>query len=112
MSAPQLTRRLVLEGKTLVPDGAGGFTSEWSELGTLWAELRPGTGRDVAGEEVTLSSIPYRITLRGAPQGAPSRPVPGHRFRDGARVFAIVAVTERDAAGQFLTCFAREEMPV
>ena len=112
MSAPQLTRRLVLEGKTQVPDGAGGFTTEWAALGTLWAELRPGTGRDVAGEEVTLSSIPYRITLRGAPQGAPSRPVPGQRFRDGERVFAIVAVTERDAAGQFLTCFAREEMPV
>lgn len=112
MSAPQLTRRLVLEQKAQVPDGAGGFTTEWAALGTLWAELRPGTGRDVAGEEVTLSSIPYRITVRGAPQGAPSRPVPGQRFRDGARVFAILAVTERDAAGQFLTCFAREEMPV
>lgn len=112
MSAPRLTRRLVLEQKTQVPDGAGGFTTQWAVLGTLWADLRPGSGRDVAGEEVTLASVSYRITVRGAVQGAPSRPVPGQRLRDGARAFAIVAVTESDAAGQFLTCFAREEMPV
>lgn len=112
MSALRLNRRLVLEQKTQVPDGAGGFTTHWAALGTLWAELRPGTGRVVAGEEVTLATVSCRITLRGAPHGAPSRPVPGQRFREGARVFAILAVTERDSAGQFLTCFAREEMPV
>ncbi len=112
MSALRLNRRLVLEQKTQVPDGAGGFTTHWAALGTLWAELRPGTGRDVAGEEVTLASVPCRITVRATPQGAPSRPVPGQRLREGARVFAIVAVTEGEAAGRFLTCFAREEMPV
>ncbi|WP_149142962.1 head-tail adaptor protein [Gemmobacter caeruleus] len=111
MSAPHLTRQLLLEEKTQIADGAGGFDTVWTGLGQIWAELRPGTGRDVAGEEVTLASVGYRITVRGAAQGAPSRPRPGQRFRDGARVFSIVAVTEADAAGQFLTCFAREEIP-
>ena len=109
--APHLTRPLVLEGRVQTADGAGGFTSVWQALGTLWAEVSPGTGRDVTGEEVTLAAVPYRITVRGAPQGAPSRPLPGQRFREGARLFAIVAVTEAGRAGQFLTCFAREEVP-
>ena len=109
--APHLTRPLVLEGRVQTADGAGGFTSVWQALGTLWAEVSPGTGRDVAGEEVTLAAVPYRITVRGAPQGAPSRPLPGQRFRDGGRLFAIVAVTEAVPSGQFLTCFAREEIP-
>ena len=111
MIAPHLTRKLVLEGQAVVADGAGGFTKSWAVLGIVWAEVLAGTGRDVPGEEITLSSIPYRITVRGAPQGASSRPRAEQRFRDGARLFRIVAVTERDAGGQYLTCFAREEEP-
>jgi head-tail adaptor len=111
MSTPHLTRKLVLEGRVNAPDGAGGFTQSWAVLGTLWADVRPGTGRDAPGEEITLASVGYRITVRGAPQGAPSRPKPDQRLRDGGRLFRILAVTEQDATGQFLTCFAREEDP-
>ncbi|MGL5010997.1 MAG: head-tail adaptor protein [Paracoccaceae bacterium] len=111
MTVPHLTRKLVLEGRVTTPDGAGGFTEGWVVRGTLWAEVVAGTGRDAPGEEITLASIPYRITVRGAAQGAPSRPIPDQRLRDGGRLFRILAVTERDATGQFLTCFAREEDP-
>jgi head-tail adaptor len=111
MTTPHLTRKLVLEGRVRVADGAGGFTESWGALGTVWAEVAAGTGRDVPGEEITLASVGYRITVRGAAQGAPSRPKPDQRFRDGGRAFRILAVTERDATGQFLTCFAREEDP-
>lgn len=111
MRAPHLTRPLLLEAVQLVADGAGGFAETWAALGTLWAEVVPGSGREVAGEEITLASVPLRITVRGAPQGAPSRPAPGQRFRDGGRVFPILAVTERDGGGRFLVCFAREEVP-
>jgi len=59
---------------------------------------------------VTLSTVPYRITVRAAPVGAPSRPKPEQRFRDGERVFRIQAVTEDEEAGTYLVCFAREEV--
>ena len=58
-----------------------------------------------------LSAVPYRVTVRGAPTGAPSRPKAGQRLREGARLFLIQAVTERDQFGRYLTCFAREEVP-
>ncbi|MHC0053109.1 head-tail adaptor protein [Actibacterium sp. D379-3] len=110
MSAlPKLTRRLVLEQPQRLADGAGGYTDAWVPLGTLWAEVRPGTGRERAGEFTTLSRIPYRITVRGAPVGVMFRPKPEQRFREGARIFRILAVTERDARGAYLTCFAEEE---
>jgi head-tail adaptor len=111
MKAPHLNRVLVLEGVARAPDGAGGFTSAWTALGTLWAEVLPGSGSDTLGEERMLSAVPYRITVRAAAQGAASRPVPGQRFREGARLFRIAAVTERDPQGRYLTCFAREEVP-
>lgn len=106
-----LNRPLVLEGAVRLADGSGGFTEAWTTLGTLWAEVMPGSGRDVAGEEAFFATVPYRITVRGAVQGAPSRPKPDQRFRDGARVFVILAVSERDPEGRYLMCFAREEVP-
>jgi head-tail adaptor len=111
MKAPNLNRALVLEGVVRSPDGAGGFTSVWTALGTLWAEVLPGSGSDTLGEERMLSAVPYRITVRGTPPGSASRPVAGQRFREGTRLFLIQAVTERDPSGRYLTCFAREEVP-
>jgi len=111
MTVVSLSRELVLETRRILPDGAGGYSEAWVALGVLWAEVVAGSGRDVAGEEVTLSSVPCRITVRGAPVGSEARPKPEQRFRDGERAFRIVAVTERDRAGRYLTCFAREEVP-
>lgn len=111
MNARHLNRALVLEGAVRSPDGAGGFTETWTALGTLWAEVLPGSGSDVLGEERMLSAVPYRLTVRGAPDDSASRPKAGQRFREGTRLFLIQAVTERDPQGRYLTCFAREEVP-
>jgi head-tail adaptor len=106
----RLNRRLVLEEVERVPDGAGGFAELWVARGTLWGQVKAGSGRDAAGEFATLSTVPYRITVRAAPPGAPSRPKPDQRFREGARMFRILAVTEEEGAGTYLVCFAREEV--
>jgi head-tail adaptor len=110
MKAPVLDRLLVLEEAARVADGAGGFTLDWVALGGLWAEVRAGTGRERAGEFVTLAEVPYRITVRAAPVGSDRRPRPDQRFREGERLFRILAVAEADAQGLYLTCFAREEV--
>ncbi len=112
MTVPHLTRELRLEAKVRTPDGAGGFQESWAVLGTLWAEVVPGSGNEALNEEIRTGQVPFRITVRGAAPGAPSRPVPDQRFRDGARVFRILTVTERDPGGRFLICAAREEEPV
>lgn len=111
MKAVNLNRLLVLEASARVADGAGGFGETWAPVGNLWAEVAPGAGRDTGGVEVTFATVPYRITVRGAPQGSPRRPLVEQRFRDGGRVFRILAVTERDRDGHYLMCFAREEEP-
>ncbi len=110
MKPPKLTRRLVLEAPLRTVDGAGGFAESWAAQGTVWAEVKAGTGRAADAAGLSVSRVPYRIVLRAAPQGAPSRPVAGQRFVDGARVFRILAVTEADAGAQYLICTAREEV--
>lgn len=111
MTTINLSRRLVLESPQTVADGAGGFSLSWAALGTLWGELRAGAGREAAGTEVNLAQVSYRITVRAAPVGSDARPKPEQRLRDGDRLFTILAVSERDPEGRYLTCFAREEVP-
>ncbi|MGO4915416.1 head-tail adaptor protein [Pseudogemmobacter sp. W21_MBD1_M6] len=111
MNGPVLSRRLVLEESQRDADGAGGFSKVWVPLGQVWAEVKAGAGRERSGELVTVSTVPYRITVRAAAVGAPSRPKPDQRFREGARLFRILAVAERDADARYLTCFAHEEVP-
>lgn len=108
MTAPRLTRALVLEAPVRVPDGAGGYAAGWEARGTLWAEVVPASGGRGAAEGLAPQRVRHRITVRAAPPGAASRPVAGQRLREGARVFAITGVTERDAEGRYLLCFAEE----
>lgn len=109
MTLPKLKRKLVLEEAQRSPDGSGGYTRNWVSLGEHWADVRPGTGRELAGEFLTLSALSYRIVVRAAPVGSDMRPRPEQRFREGARVFHINAVTEFDPLGHYLMCYAREE---
>lgn len=111
MTIPLLNRRLVLEEQVRTQDGAGGFDVVWTPLGNHWAELRAGRGREKAGEFVMVSSLPYQIIVRAAPQGAPSRPKSDQRFREGTRVFRIQAVSEMDAQEHYLICHCIEEVP-
>jgi len=107
-----LSRRLTLETPQRTADGAGGFSETWVELGTLWADVTARTGRERSDGTAQVSNTAYRITVRAAPYGSPSRPAPEHRFREGTRIFRIEAVAERDPHARFLTCFAQEEVAV
>lgn len=105
----RLTRQLALEERGEAPDGAGGRSGAWRTLGRHWARIEPRTGRLERGEGGPRSRVPVKITLRATPHGAPSRPRPGQRFREGERIFLIRAVFEQDPAAMYLTCFADEE---
>lgn len=107
---PRLNRRLALEDPQRVPDGAGGYVTAWIPQGVHWAHVQPRTGRERAEGGGPLSEVSYKITVRSSPLLSPSRPRPEQRFRDGARIFNIRAVTELDDAGMYLTCFAEEEV--
>lgn len=104
----RLNRALVLEVAARAGDGAGGFSQDWEARGTVWAEVRAGAGREGEALGAAVPVLPLRIFVRGLPQGHALRPVAGMRFRDGARLFRVLAVTEADAAGRYLTCAAEE----
>ena len=109
MSLPRLTRTMILEDPVRADDGAGGYVTTWQTLGTLYADVKSGTGRQTGGIVATLSKLTCRVIVRAAPEGAPSRPKAGQRLREGNRVFRIDAVAAFDRCAHYLTCFVVEE---
>ena len=104
----ELTRKLVLEERVNVPDGRGGFAVTWQALGTLWADVDARSGREGVVGARDVSKVRHRIVVRGAPAGSVRRPRADQRFREGARVYAILAVSEYDARGRWLECWTEE----
>lgn len=105
---PQLNRKLTLEERVTTPDGSGGFAVQWSPLGDLWADMRATRGNEqIIGRRET-QSLAWRIRVRSAPIGAPSRPKPDQRFVEGTRVFTILAVSELAGTDLYLDCWAEE----
>lgn len=111
MRPPVLNRRLVLETHLREEDGAGGYVDYWLPMGTLWTEVRAGTGRERDGPGVPVGRVAYRIIVPAALPGALDRPRPDQRLREGARIFRIHAVAEHDRRGAYLCCFCEEEEP-
>jgi len=106
----QLNRKLVLEAPSEAADGAGGVIATWVGLGTLWAEIRQGSGRELDQQSLAVASTNCRIIVRASPVGAPSRPGAEQRFVEGTRTYRILAVAEMDSDQRYLVCHAREEV--
>ncbi len=104
----RLTRKLTLEERESSPDGSGGFDISWVSVGALWAEVAARSGREdfLSGE--IRPRVRYRIMVRAAPVGTPSRPRPDQRFREGDRIFDILTVAEHDVHGRYLEIITEE----
>ncbi len=111
MRVPVLNRRMVLESHFRDQEDAGGYVDHWQALGTLWAEVRAGAGRERDGPGVPMGRVAYRIIVPAALPGALSRPRPDQRLREGTRIFRILAVAEHDVRGAYLCCHCEEEEP-
>ena len=104
-----LNRKLSLEAPIRTGDGAGGYVESWSTLGEIWAQITARSSSIGEGAGADLNRQRFRIVLRGAEQGSSLRPIAGQRFKDGARIFIVDAVSELGIEGHYLECWTHEE---
>jgi len=64
LAAGDLNRRIVIERKTDVSDGSGGYDRDWTTLATVWAKATPIAGKESIVAGTLRSSQPWRIEIR------------------------------------------------
>jgi SPP1 family predicted phage head-tail adaptor len=102
MGAGGLDRRLTLEAPAETDDGAGGVTRSYETVTTLWAQVTPMRARSDIASDSLAALVTHRVVVR-----APRMLTTLNRFRDGTRIFRIVAFHE-SADRRFLEIDAEE----
>jgi SPP1 family predicted phage head-tail adaptor len=97
----KLNRRLTLEAPDESDDGSGGVTRGYVAVATLWASVEPIAARAEVAAAALGAAVTHRIRIRYSADITLR-----HRFRDGARIFRIVAMRDRDR--RFLDIDAEE----
>ena len=60
----ELTERVTFKREVRVDDGMGGSRSEWQDIATRWALVRPLTGRERLAADKVEASANYLIVVR------------------------------------------------
>lgn len=98
-----LRHRVVLEEAQRVSDGAGGFTETWVAVATVFAALRPVGGSEAVEAGRLAGRVSHEVTLRYR-----AGVTPAMRFRQGARVFHILAAIDEGERKHWLRCLCEE----
>lgn len=107
MSPPttgQLRHEICLEQQVRTPTGGGGATLGWRNLGLLWADIRPLSGRETVIADRIVSRVDHEIWIRHR-----AGTTAAMRFRQDVRLFDILAVLPSGSRGQWMRCLCREK---
>jgi SPP1 family predicted phage head-tail adaptor len=99
-------RRLGLQAPVLTPDDAGGSTTSFATVASLWANLRWLSGDERWRADRTEQAGRYEITIRWR-AGLDA----GMRFTMSGRVFGILSVGDPLGNRTRLVCIAEEISP-
>jgi len=99
-------QRVVLEAKTLTPDGGGGYAEDWQTYATVWGALEPVSAREPTEAARPESRVTHRLTIRR--RGDVSA---NHRARIGARIFAILGILDEGSQSLWMTLLCEEGAP-
>lgn len=107
-----LRARITIQRKTRTPDGQGGVTETWADIGTPYAMWAPVSGSEAwrAQRINPLVRIKAAIRFKGDSFGAPYYTAADRVFYRG-RYHAVVAVIDPDDGQQWLELMLTEGEP-
>lgn len=104
-----LRHRVRLQAPAAADDGAGGVSTVWSDVATLWAAIGP-SGPGSTAERVDAGRLEaaarLRVTIRHR-----AGLTHAMRFALSGRVLAITGIADPDGRGRFLVCDCEEILP-
>lgn len=102
----KMRHRVTIQQQSQAQDSHGQETEVWADVETVWASVRPVSGREFFAASGERSDITHEILLRYEPTLTPR-----HRIVYDGRIFDVVAVLNSDERDRFLDVKAIEHAP-
>ena len=102
MNIGTLSERFTLEAPVRTADGGGGAGIAWETVAELWAHVRPISGDERLAHDQLAGRLTHEAWIRWR-----AGVVPAMRFRQGTRIYEIVAVLEPQRRA-WLKCLCEE----
>lgn len=106
--AGRLRHRVQLQRRTVTKNTVGEPQLVWDEIGTVWADIQPLTGRKLESAQRLSSAVSHEIKVRYQAKFADTRMVSTYRGFYQGRVFNIHGSINMDE-GQVLVSLIAEE---
>lgn len=88
MRAGLLRHRVTIKRKSVTRDAYGAEVITWTDVATVWADIRPLSGREYLDSKQTQAEISHRISMRNRTDVSPAM-----RVIFGSRTFEIEDLT-------------------
>jgi SPP1 family predicted phage head-tail adaptor len=105
MRIGELRKRVTVQAEQATTDNAGGYGLGWTDVATVWAEIKPVSGNKIYTAQHLEGHVTHEITMRWQSGTAITTDM---RILYGARLFNIRAVENTGERNQFLEILAEE----
>lgn len=102
----KMRHRVLLQKPVEVTDAGGGRTYTWTNVETVWAEVRPISARETLYGMAVANPVTHRISMRHR-----SDILPGWRIVYDSREFKILSVVDPDERKHWLELTVEEGLP-
>lgn len=100
MRISKLQQRITIQRRSSTLDAYGQEINSWSDIGTVWAEVKPLSGREKmrTNAMVVESQLTHQVTVRYSTLFLPSTTADAWRILFESRIFNITASWNVDEA--------------
>lgn len=112
MQIGKLDKRITLQNRSSTLDDYGQPINTWSDVATVWANIKPLSGREKAQTMMAETILTHRVTIRYNADFLPPTEIDAYRISyetpSGTRIFKITAAQDVDEARKHIVFDCQE----
>ena len=105
MNIGKLRHEIIIQSYTTVPDVIGHPVKTWTTRDTVWAWVRPMSGREIMSAQQPVGEITHKVTIRYQSAIAVT-----DRIKFGTRYFDINFIGNYDERNEFMEIMCKEKV--
>ena len=105
MDIGKLRHRIEIQNYTTTKDGIGHPVKTWATRDTVWAWIRPMSGREIMNAQQPVGEITHKVTIRYH-----ATIVVTDRIKFGTRYFDINFIGNYDERNEFMEIMCKEKV--